>query len=230
MARIRPRISLLSSLLVMTVVAMAIVVVQLGRDVGPLRAENKRLNEERGTLVIDNPNRLHSIKIPARFAGEGRVSFRVYVPPGQSYMAFVQVNNVPKSGLPKLTKLPNYAGILGGSQGHLFGRLRPGDHVVTVWTTRRGGRADIALIVDGLDASANTPKDRWPTVAPETYSVFGGGVARTTVATEGTEPLVLLRQRIMGVAGETVHVNYVTPTREPDVPLDGVLLWVQRTP
>jgi len=32
----------------------------------------------------------------------------------------------------------------------------------------------------------------------------------------------------MGVARETVHVSYVTPIREPDLPLDGVLLWVER--
>lgn len=232
MPRFRPRISLLSALLLITIVSLTIVIVKLWREVGPLRAENKRLNEERGTLVIGDANKLHAIKVPTRFAGERRQSFRVYVPPGQSYIAFVQVNKIPKEGLPKWTKLPDQAAILGGSQGQLFGRLRPGEHVVTVWTTRRGGRADIALIVDGLDASANTSKDGWPTVVPETYTVFGGGVDRETIATEGKEPLVLLRQRILGVARESVNVSYgtPTPTPEPDFRLDGVLFWVERAP
>ena len=83
--RLRPRISLLAALLLMTVVGMAIVIVQLWLEVGPLRAENKRLNEERGTLVIGDPSQLHAIRIPARFAGEGRQSYRVYVPPGRTY-------------------------------------------------------------------------------------------------------------------------------------------------
>jgi hypothetical protein len=205
-----------------------IVVVQLWREVGPLRAENKRLNEERGTLVIGDPSLLQAIKVPARFAGEGRQSFRVYVPPGQAYLAFVHINDIPKAGLPALKKLPDHAGVLGNFQGRLFGRLLPGEHTVTIRTVRRDGRADIGLIVDFLDASANTPTDRWPTVVPETYSVFGGGVGAETIAAVGTEPLVLLRHRILGVARESVFVSYRTP--EPDIPLDGVMLWVERMP
>lgn len=227
MPHIRPRFSLLTALMFVTIVGMAIVVVQLWHEVGPLRAENKRLNEERGRLVIGDPNVLQAIEIPARFAGEDRRSYRVYVPPGQSHVAFVQVNNIPKDGFPERTRLPDDAGILGGFQGRLFGRLRPGEHIVTIRTTRRGGKADIALVVDFLDASTNTPKDRWPTVVPETYSVFGGGVGGITVAAEKTEPLVLLRQRIMGIASESFHVSYTTA--EPDVPLDGVLCWIERT-
>src|SRR4051812_252002 len=93
----RPRFSLLTVLLLMTITGMGISIRQLWREVGPLRADNKRLTEERGMLVIRDPNRLHAIEIPARFAGEGRQSFRVYVPPGQTYLAFVQVNDIPKA-------------------------------------------------------------------------------------------------------------------------------------
>jgi len=71
---------------------MSIVIASLWREVGPLRAANKRSKEERGTLVITDPAKVHAIEIPARFAGEGRQSFRVYVPPGKKYRAFVQVN------------------------------------------------------------------------------------------------------------------------------------------
>jgi hypothetical protein len=230
--RFRPRISLITVLLLMTVAGMAIVIAQLWREVGPLRAENKRFNEERGTLVLDDRNRLHAIRIPARFAGEGRTSFRVYVPPEQFYLAFVHVNDVPKAGLPERKKLPGHVGILGGSQGRLFARLGPGEHIVTVRTVSRGDRSDIQLIVKfaspniSLDASAMTPKNRWPTVAPETYSVFSGGVGAATVAADGREPLVLMRRRIMGVAQESVHVSYQIP--EPEFSLDGLLLWVEQ--
>lgn len=203
---------------------------------GPLRAENKRLNEERGTLVIDDPSQLHAIRIPARFAGgDGdRQAFRLYVPPGQSYLAFVQVNNVPKAGIPESTKLPDHAGILGVFQGRLFTRLGPGEHTVATRTVRRGDRADIQLIVGfnspriSLDASANTPPDRWPTVSPETFTVFGDGVRGITIAADNTEPLVLLRKRIMGSSQESISVSYSTP--EPESPLDGVILWVELAP
>ena len=226
MPTLRPRISILTALLLTTIVAMTITLVQFWREVAPLRSENKRLNEERGTLVIGDPSQLHAIRIPSRFAGEGRQSFRVFVPPRQTYMAFVHVNSVPKAGLPEPKNFPDRAMILGSFQGRLFGRLGPGEHQVTIKTVHRGGTADIALIIDSLDASANTPKDRWPTVVPETYSVFGDGVGEHTVANDGTTPFVLLRTRIQGVSRESLNVSYTTP--EPDYPLDGMMLWLER--
>ncbi len=234
MARVRLRLSLLTAILLMTIVGLAIAVALQWREVGPLRAENKRLDEERGTLVIGDPNQLNAIRIPARFAGEGRQSFRVYVPPGRLYHAFVQVNNIPKDGLPERTTLPDQAGILGLFRGRLFARIGPGEHTVTIWTVHRGGRADIMLIVGfdsskiALDVSANTPRNRWPTVTPETYSVFGDGVGGTTIAAEGTEPFVLMRHRIQAVTAESINVGWTTP--EPDFPLDGVMLWVETAP
>jgi hypothetical protein len=217
----------------MTIAATAIVIVKLWREVGPLRAENKRLHEERGTLVIGDPNKLQAIRIPGRFAAEGGPSFRVYVPPMQRYIAYVQVNDVPKSGIPERKKLPNHAGILGNFQGLLYGRLEPGENVVTVKTIRRGGKADISLVVATpknkipLDAAANTRKDQWPTVVPETFSVFGDGVEARTIAAEGTEPFVLKRCRILGVSSKQMMVSYTTP--EPNAPLDGYILWVEQS-
>src|SRR6186713_5182 len=98
--RFRPRISILTTLLLMTILGLALVVAQLWREVGPLRAANKRLNEERGTLVMGDREKLHAIEIPARFAGECLTSFRIYVPPEQTYVAYVCVNDVPKTGVP----------------------------------------------------------------------------------------------------------------------------------
>jgi hypothetical protein len=230
-----PRFSLVSALLLMTVVGMSIVIARLWREVGPLRAENKRLNEERGTLVIGNPTQLHAIAIPSRFAGEGRQSFRVYIPPGQTYYAFVKINDIPKQGLPKWKELPGHVGVLGSFQKQLFGRLEPGEPIVTIRTECRGKRADIQLIATvgssnfPLDAHAITSKDEWPTVAPETFTVFGSdGVRSTSVAVDAGEPLVLLRHRVMGVDSEIRTFSY--KVTEPDGPLDGVMLWVEPMP
>lgn len=228
----RPRISILTGLLLMTILGMAIVIWQLWHKVGPLQTEVKQLREERGTLVIEDPKTVNAIRIPSRFAGEGRTSFRVYIPPGQRYYAFVHINNVPKSGLPEPLKLPGHDMILGSFQGRLFARLDPGEHVVTLRTIRRGKTEDISLVVGSpnvgvpLDASAMTSKDGWPTVKPETYKVHGDGVTSHTTTAKGAEPFVLLRTRIEGVSEETVHVTYTIP--EPDYPLDGLILWLER--
>lgn len=63
-----PHFSLLTLLLVVAILSLSITVVHLWREVEPLRADNKRLNEERGTLVVDDPSRPHAIRIPERIA------------------------------------------------------------------------------------------------------------------------------------------------------------------
>ena len=78
MHRFRPRISLLSALLFMTIAGMAIVIVQLWREVGPLRAEVRRLRNELGVLTVENPSRLHAIEV--RTKDEMIWKWRIWVP------------------------------------------------------------------------------------------------------------------------------------------------------
>ena len=221
----RPRLSLLSLLTAVALTALSITVWIQWRELKPLRADNKNLNEERGTLVIDDRSRLNAIKIPDRFAGEGRTSFRVYVPEGQLYWVFCVVNGVPKDGYPELKRFPD-TGILGsGTNLPLFGRLDPGEHVVSVKKVRRPERSDIYLMVNHLDASANTRADAWPPATPNTYSVHNEGVNSKTVTADESGKLVLVRRRIQAVAQSTIYHSFATI--EPDYPLDGVMLWIE---
>jgi hypothetical protein len=226
-----PSFSLLTLLLLTAIAALAITVTLLWREIGPLRADNKRLHEERGTLMVEDRSRLHAIKIPDRFAGEGRESYRIFVPENSRYWAFVVVNNIPKEGYPQLKRYPDKHGILGsGTNLPLFGRLEPGEHVLTLRTMRYSAtKADVKLIIDGLDASANTPTDRWPTVVPETYSVFGDGVKGETTRADDSGRLVLKRHRIQAVSSEGLHASF-SRRHEPDYNLDGVMVWIEPAP
>jgi hypothetical protein len=82
MSRIRPRISLLSAMLLMTLVAMAIVIVTLGFEVAPLRHEVRRYRSELGILTVDDPTRVHGVQFPAAEAGW---KWKLYFPPGGNY-------------------------------------------------------------------------------------------------------------------------------------------------
>jgi hypothetical protein len=234
MPNLRPRISILTALLLVTILCTAMVVTHLWREVGPLRIENKRLNEERGTLVISDPNLLHAIRIPDRFAGEDRTSFRVYVPKGQRYVAFAQVNDIPKAGLPKRKLDSKRAKLVGNAQGQLFAGLDEGEHVVTIHTTHYGLKADISISASlnsphiTLDAAANTKKDVWPTVEPDAFTIHGDGVKSTTITAKANEPLVLMRYRIEArEADPKVITTLHWP--EPEYPLDGVMLWLEQS-
>jgi hypothetical protein len=231
--RYMPRFSILNLLMAMMIVALAITANGLYREVGPLRAENRRLNEERGTLVIDDPARLCAIRIPRRFAGPNRDAFRVYVPPDQEYMAFVQINRIPKAGYPKVDKLPDRAIYVGNYEKTLFARLTSGESTLVVETTRGVDRRDIVLLRGNadldflLDVSANTPENEWPTATPERYSVFGGGVSKQTTYADKSGRLALLRRRIQAAATSNVRRSYMR--QEPKGELDGVMLWLERT-
>lgn len=231
--RLRARFSLLTLLLLTAIVALSTTVAILWREIGPLRTENKRLNEERGTLVIDDPGILHAIKIPKRFAGDSGDSYRIYVPVGQEYLAFVKVNDVPKEGYPTVKNYPRQSLIIGSTGGQLGARLTAGEHVLAIRKLRSSQkRADVLLMFwpkgskVPLDAPAHSPQDRWPSVEPSPYAVFGEGVESVTTLVDSSGRLVLLRRRIQPVAESEVNNSYATV--ESDRPLDGMMLWLER--
>ena len=180
--------------------------------------------------MIADRSKLHAIRIPDRFAGEGRESYRVFVPNDSLYWAFVVVNNIPKQGYPELKRYPSRNSILGcGTDLPLHGRLEPGEHVLTIRKDHRNpDHTKIQLIVDDLDASTSASIDRWPTVVPETYATFGDGVSGTTAATDSSGQLVLQRHRLIGVTEAALDASYAMP--EPDMPLDGFMVWIEREP
>jgi hypothetical protein len=231
----KPRFSLLTIGLLTAIAAISLVIYGQYSEIAPLRSENKRLNEERGTLVVDDKKRLCAIKMPDQFAGPDRDAYRVYVPEGQSYIAYVKVNGIPKEETPDIERLPDRFFNLGLYKEVLFARLEAGEWTLAVETKRLGGRRDIALMRGGpdygflLDASAQTPQDQWPTTRPDTYTIFEQVVERETTYADGSGCLVLLRRRIQGVARESLRVTSYR-TEETSESLDGVMLWLERLP
>src|SRR4051812_48010133 len=83
MRRFRPRLSLLTALLLMTIIGLATVVVLQWREVGPLRAEKRRMRSELGYLNIDDPTKAYAIQLNT--VGDEPWKWRVYLPPGGKY-------------------------------------------------------------------------------------------------------------------------------------------------
>jgi hypothetical protein len=94
---LRPRFSLFTALLVMALVACGITIWQLWREVGPLRAENRRLRSEVGFINIDDPDKLHALLVPRGRANEWR--WRLYVPDRGKFGLFVATEEIPVEGV-----------------------------------------------------------------------------------------------------------------------------------
>lgn len=114
--RRRPRVSLLSLLLLVSLLASATMTTLLWREIGPLRAEVRRLRDETGQLTIDDPQRTHVIQVPTE--GRDPQRYRVYLPAGRRYAFCYQANRIPRQGTPPAN---------GGS-----GWLDPGEWIVSV--------------------------------------------------------------------------------------------------
>ena len=89
----RPRISLFSALLLMTIVGLAIVTTRLWREVSPLRDEVFRLRQELGYLSIKDENKIYAIEVPSTDPDARR--YRVYLPKNKSLKIYDRIHTLP---------------------------------------------------------------------------------------------------------------------------------------
>jgi hypothetical protein len=93
MPRFRPRFSLLTTLLLMTIVCMAIVIILHWRDVGPLRQEVYRLRQEIGYLTVADENKIYAIQVPVTDSDIYR--YRVYLPKNKKFNLYSRIWHLP---------------------------------------------------------------------------------------------------------------------------------------
>ena len=79
MLRLRPRFSLLTVILLLTIVGLSIVVVQLWREVAPLQAEVRLLRDQMGQLSVADVDFPNAMRI--RMDEPNTWRWRVYLPP-----------------------------------------------------------------------------------------------------------------------------------------------------
>lgn len=78
-----PRFSLRTMMLATLFLGMALAIVLLTLELIPLRAEVQQLRNEAGYLTIDDPTKIHAIRVMTTETGTWR--FRVWVPDGPLY-------------------------------------------------------------------------------------------------------------------------------------------------
>jgi hypothetical protein len=201
-----PQFSLLSALLLMTVVGMSIVILQLWREVGPLRDEVCWLRDEVGELSIDDETKLHAIEV--RTNDDFLWKWRVWVPEGQSVVVRSQWGNVPRSGVPAGN---SQIALHRGEQWITFS-ARP-SHGQKGWT---------AQLATEMGSSGTSIQDHehwwdWPKNA-----FTGEGVGNTTeMAKEGQTNFVLKRLRV-------APIDSSSELFKMDEPTAGFIIWLER--
>ena len=199
----RPRISLQTLLLLVTIVAMALVIWQLNSELIPMREEVQTLRDETGQLTISEAEKIHAIQMATDYPLAWK--WRVYIPDGRKVDLSHHTHQIPKESLPK-------------TNGHEI--AGPGEFVVTVKLDKQpDGRWRSSLSCNGVTTFQIFPEGAsgWLTEG-HSGSQFKQ-VHRTVSVEKSGEPFVLMRKRVFYKRGQ------IPPANEPAL-TDGLLVWL----
>lgn len=174
----RIRFSISTLVLASTIVALSVTVATLYRELGPLRKEVAMLRNEVGQLHVENPTKLHAIRIDTD--NELEWKWRIWIPEGTSYRLRAHGGPVPKQAFPR-------------DGGTMFLR-EPGEHVIRYRIRRdpRDGRWNGSLHTD----SGSVGKDRQRWVEWRSRSSTGGGIGTSTRSFDTDQQVEIIRHRV----------------------------------
>lgn len=198
----RPRFSIFSALLLMTILALTIVVVQLWREVSPLRADVRRLRDEVGALSVDDKTKLHAIRV--RTPDEFVWKWRIWIPEGRVYQLKQAGDKIPKQGFPATN-----GSIRLDTPGEIWVeyRIMP-DPVSGLWMDH----------LSTSSASVGSSSQEWVNWKRRTST--GEGVSYTTKAGEPADKMILARERVS---------QSVTNSSQIENPSAGFMIWLEPT-
>jgi hypothetical protein len=216
MTRLRPRFSLLSAILLMTIVGFSIVTIQLWREVGPLRLEVRQLRDEAGRLSVEAPDKIHAIQL--RTHNELAWEWKVWIPEGELVQVKYVWGKIPGSGYPQPLGVAS---------------LKAGENRIALIASRNaandGWFADLktespaaGTILHGGQGLRIPDESVWfERDEPATNNFYGEEVGYSTSAESGREQrFLLMRKRVL--------ISDGVPSDDDGSPLPGFLIWLER--
>jgi hypothetical protein len=193
---LQPRFSLLTSLLVVTIVAMGIGLWRLYSELVPLRREVISLREQIGVVTVDDENKMQIVEV--KQAGSFEWNWHIRLPRGHDYRLYAS-RSVPEKGVAGRSFNEHRIGT-GGPEFNLRVRIAPNeDGKRTAYLRTPQNDHPLEELADSkwLDGRAMVSEE-----------VAG---RKSQVSASPDESLVLLRVR---EASDTPQ------------PMDGLLIWI----
>ncbi len=222
----RPRVSLLTVMLLLTIAGLGVGLWQAGREVAPLRAEVRRLRAEVGELSIDDPERIYVLPLDDDALERHTWKWRIFLPQVQVYAVHVATMRIPEIG----DVAPNCSStIRGGEYVLTIGLRKQRDGrwaVVTRWKETKGGSPQGTFgSICGINPTSDwLDKER----GVQTSGVIGAGQD----SFDAGRPVELLRLRAMDFTPQYPQSDdpiyeHVGTSRPSVGPADGFLLWIE---
>jgi len=206
----RARFSILTLLFITAIVALVLTVVQLYRELSPLRAEVKQLREETGQLAISDPDALQAIAVETY--SDWAWKWRIWIPAGKAYSVHYIASDIPeRREYPRATRSFDLPTEQEGREVVLTARI----------DRRPTGEFRLALSRGGMTSYLPVPEvaSGWLTEGPKGSSHWGVATSQQTAKLE--EPFVLVGIR----AFMESPTGSIPPTPEPAT-TQGVLVWM----
>jgi hypothetical protein len=226
MPRLRPRFSLLTALLLMTIVGMAIVIARLWRGVGPLHEQVRRMRAELGYLNVDDPTQAYAIALPTDEPRHWK--WRIYLPPGLNYRKLCYSGTLPSpqeySSKAWCERVENGSvgkggsGPIDGGECTIEAKLeKDADHWV-LRTSGTGGRGASTF-------SLTQHSGDWLS-EPEGFASSNALNSRTQTVFAPGEPIILLK--VLKPIITKFPGGY--SMRDPQGAAEGFVLWIEQPP
>jgi hypothetical protein len=203
----RPRISLLSALLLMTILGMAIVIARFWHEIGPLRKEVRALRNEVGKLSIDDKTKIHAMSLHTD--DQLTWKWRIWVPEGKQVGMHLQWGNVPRTGVPQR---PTTTSTFGPGEGTLTLKVHR-DVKGENWFANLGSTFGGSV---GVDIPPDQRFFLWPRSAGT-----GDGVGASIAFEPDQKTIVLMRNRV-------AQVNDSSLINKMEGPTAGFIIWLDQ--
>lgn len=210
----RPRVSLLSLLLLTALTVTSLTTVVLWQEVSPLRSEVRRLRLEAGVLRVEDRKLVHAIGAETYVTKAWK--WRVWVPAGRRVAVHVAAQGIPMTGSAEFA-LPRVAGRL-----EINRRNSAGTEVELTLAAEKTLDGKVRWILREGNVSTYIPvpadADEWMQASYSGSS--GGGLVEMSIKEQPGQPLVLLHKRVFYQRGQIPPAN----TAETG---DGVMAWIE---
>ncbi len=98
----RPRISISTALLLMTIVALTLAVAQAWREVGPLQIRIRALENETGYLAVEDPSKIYALAVHNVADDSNTWKWRVHLPPDRKYLLHMTAAKLDHQNVPNI--------------------------------------------------------------------------------------------------------------------------------
>lgn len=246
--RLRPRISLLSLLLVITCTAMGLAIwclqqrsSGLQRDFFTIREENRRLVDEYGDYQVEDPSLLYAMQLRRNETDRSGMldwAWRVTTPPGKTYRLCYAEGTVGRKGLPQ----PDLNWLLGSGEHRIVLRHRfdPGSPPSGNWcadvmvesSARGGWNAHHTMGATPWPSLATGTPGTAPYYQPDEGVGWGLGASQVHHWHEPDQRLILQRLRVQQVKLPPIPTsgNLDLSGIDKDAASPGFVIWLKPVP